>query len=140
MSKCITNRISLCSIVALSFLGVAANESLASSDCTANATFNVCVEWDEVGAPEEGTDYDVTFHGTAAPDLDLLKGNDNWVLYCELVSSPGTPADIGVFQTSGDDANYTVQIRNGAAAGFKNVGSAPLVPGGGKSSSIGAYN
>ena len=48
MSKLITNRISLCSIVGLSFLGVAANECLAGgSDCTANATFNVCVEWSQ---------------------------------------------------------------------------------------------
>ena len=77
MSKRITNRISLWSIVAMTMLAVSAQQSLAGgSDCIDNGTFNVCVEWSQGVNPMLGTDYRVTFHGTAAPDLELLKGDN----------------------------------------------------------------
>ena len=120
------------SLVAVLMFGPSARPALAQgcttvgTDDISNGTVHVFVEWSKAIDPLEGSDYVVDFTNASKPDIELKEPDLCWVVYAKLVSG-GAPADIGALTTPGD-GNYKVQMANGGAAGFDDVGSASLVP------------
>ena len=96
--------------------------------CNGDDTRWVCADWSQGAAPNEGVDFFVTYTGNV-PEVKFATADDEWELYSEVISS-GAAADLGdvllASDVSPNNGNFTVTIKNGAAAGALNVTSIVL--------------
>jgi hypothetical protein len=122
----IENLVAFSAFTAL-LLGLSPAESLAGgSECVNGTSVRVCVEWSLVADPELTFDFDVDFSDALNPDIDLMSGDSDWIVYAEVIST-GAPANIGSLTTT-DSEHYVVTIINGTDPGAADVGSMVLRP------------
>lgn len=98
--------------------------------CVSNAYYRVCAAW-SFGNPSHTTDFLVTFHGSDPPDIELITGDDEWVIYVQNVSddSPGDVGTISLDPTTPYE-NYVIKLANGATPGINNVDEIDLIEAG----------
>ena len=115
-------------VVGIPVLGAAVPCLAGGTDCQTGSTVKVCVVWGQPFDPVHGVDYEVDFTDPSNPDISLLKGDDAWELYAEVVGFPAVPANIGAItiDPAQDADNFGVKIAKGLEPGAVNVGSMVL--------------
>jgi len=109
---------------------LATEPALGDDLCRQNAaeTIQVCVNWGQQTPPVHGQDFEVDFgqQGDEDPTVEFIAGDDEWAVYCKVIST-GAPADIKLLTIDPeDDELYGVKIANGANPGAVGVGGIDL--------------
>lgn len=111
-------------------LGVAATSRGGGSACEDGSIVRVCLEWSQEDDPALDVDFRLAFSGETGidaynPKIELLTGDEGWVVYSESLASGNAIANIGALTIDPSPNSsdiFNVKIARGGGPGAGNVG------------------